>query len=59
MKKGNWKEPDMQNDIFFTQTWFEPKIFYPKKCVNYDKSNLQQNSVRGPKDPNIPNNAKK
>ena len=25
--------------IFFTQAWFEPKIFYPKKCVNYDKSN--------------------
>ena len=26
--------------IFFTQIWFEPKIFYPKKCINYDKSNL-------------------
>ena len=37
---------------FFTDTWFESKIFYPKKCVNYNKSNLQQNSVKGPKDPN-------
>ena len=37
---------------FFTQTWFEPKIFYPKKCVKYDKSNSHQNSVKGPKDPN-------
>ena len=27
-------------------------IFYPKKCVNYDKSNLRQNSLKGPKDPN-------
>ena len=38
--------------IFFTQSWFEPNIFYPKKCVNFDKSNSQQNSVKGPKDPN-------
>ena len=30
---------DMQKDNFFTQTWFEPTIFYPKKCVNYNKSN--------------------
>ena len=45
-------QPDMQKDNFFTQIWFEPKIFYPKKCVNYDKSNLRQNSVTGPKDPN-------
>ena len=47
---------DMQKYNFFTQTWFEPKIFYQKKCVNYNKSNSRQNSVKGPKDPN---NAKK
>ena len=23
--------------IFFTQTRFDPKLFYPKKCVNFDK----------------------
>ena len=34
-------EADMEKDNFFTQTWFEPKIFYPKKCVNYNKSNLR------------------
>ena len=49
----------MQKDKYFTQAWFQPKILYPKKCVNYDKSNLQQNSVKGPKDPNSPKNAKK
>ena len=44
---------DMKKDhFFFTQTWFEPEIFYPKKCMNYDKSNRRQNSVKGPKDPN-------
>ena len=37
---------------FFTQIWFKPKIFYLKKCVNYSKPNLQQNSVKRPKDPN-------
>ena len=41
----------MQKDNFFTQTRFEPKIFYPEKCVNYDKSNLWQNSVKGQKEP--------
>ena len=30
--------------FFFTQT--------PKMGVNYDKSNLRQKSVKGPKDPN-------
>ena len=29
-----------------TQTWFEPKIFYAKKCENYVKSNLRQNSLK-------------
>ena len=43
---------DMQKDNFFTQTRFEQKIFYLKKCVNYDKSNLGQNSVKGLKDTN-------
>ena len=42
----------MQKDIFFTQTWFEPKLFYPKKCVNYGKSNSKQNNVKGQKEPN-------
>ena len=45
-------QADMLKDNFFTQTWFEPKIFYPRKCINYDKSNLQQDSVKGQKDPN-------
>ena len=41
---------DMQKDNLFTQTWFEPNMFYPKKGVNYDKSNPRQNSIKGPKD---------
>ena len=28
------------------------KIFYLKKCVNYEKSYLRQNGIKGPKDPN-------
>ena len=28
------------------------KLFYPKKCVNYDKSEFSSNSVTGPKDQN-------
>ena len=35
--------------LVFTLTWFEPEIFYQKKCVNYDKSNLLQNSVKAQK----------
>ena len=47
----------MKKDNCFTQTGFEPKVFYQKKCVNYYKSNSQQNSKKkGPKDQN---NAKK
>ena len=42
----------MQKDNFFTQTLFVPKNFYPKKCINYDKSSLRQNSIKGLKDPN-------
>ena len=41
----------MQKDNFFTRAKFEPKYYNPKKCVNYDKSTLQQNSVKGPKEP--------
>ena len=48
--------PDIQKDNFFTQTWFQTKIFDPKKCVNYNKLKLQQNRVKGPK---YPNSAKK
>ena len=42
----------MQKDNYFTQTWFEPKIFYLKKCVNIDISNWRQNNVNGQRDPN-------
>ena len=35
------------------------KIFYQKKCVNIDKSNLRQNSVNGQKDPNSVEKLKK
>ena len=51
-KCGALRSPDMQKDNSVTEAWFEPKIFYTKKCVNYDKSNSQQNSVTGPKNPN-------
>ena len=50
---------DMQKDNFFTQTWFKQKIFYQKKCVNYDISNQKQNNVKGQKDKNSAKNAKK
>ena len=42
----------LQKDNFFTQARLEPKYFYPKKCLSYDKSTSQQNSVKGPKEPN-------
>ena len=29
---------DMQKDTIFTPTSLVPKLFYPKKCVNYDKT---------------------
>ena len=48
----------MQKDKFVTQAWFGPKIFYSKSCVNYDKSNLRQNGVKGPKEPNSAKNVK-
>ena len=50
----------MQKDNFcFIQKWFEPRIFYPKNCLNYNKSNVQQDSVKGQKDPNSTPKAKK
>ena len=51
--------PDMQKNIFFTPTWLEQKIFYPIKCVNNDKSNLQQNRVNGQKNKNSANKYQK
>ena len=43
---------DMKKGNFFTQRGFEPKkFFFLKKCVNYNKLNLQQNRIKGPKDP--------
>ena len=41
----------MEKDYFFYTRKFEPKLFHPKKCVNQDKSNSRQNSVKGTKDP--------
>ena len=48
----------MEKDNFFTRAGFELKYFYLKKYINHDKSNSQQNSVKGPKDPNCAKNAK-
>ena len=42
----------MQKDTIFTPTSFLPKLFYPKKCVNYNKSEVLANS-------NVPGNATK
>ena len=28
----------MEKDNFLTQARFDPKLFYSKKCVNFDKS---------------------
>ena len=30
--------PDMEKENFLTQARFNPKLFYPKKCKNFDKS---------------------
>ena len=32
-----WLHPDVQKDTIFTPTSLVPKLFHPKKCVNYDK----------------------
>ena len=42
----------MQKDTMFPPTSFVPKLYYPKKCVNYKKSEFSTNSVKGPKDQN-------
>ena len=36
--KNSTPEPEMEKDNFFTQARFELKLFYPKKCVNWGKS---------------------
>ena len=43
---------DMEKDTIFTPTSCVPKLFYPKKCVNYDKSEFSTNSLKGSKDQN-------
>ena len=42
----------MQKEFFLHQHGLTKKYFTRKKCVNYDKSNLQENSVKGQKDKN-------
>ena len=50
-----WKLPTNRYDKiqFFRQTWFEQNLFYPKKWVNYNKSNLRHNTVKVQKNQNI------
>ena len=56
-KEAGGLEQRCENTTFYTNmTW--AKKNYPKKCVNYDKYNSRQNSVKGPKDPNSAKNAK-
>ena len=43
---------EKQKYIFLHKHGLSPKIFYKKKCLNYGKSNLQQNSIKGPTDLN-------
>ena len=38
--------------LFLHKLGLSQNFFTPKKCVNYDESNSQHNSVKGPKDPN-------
>ena len=47
-----------KRQLFYTNLAL-PKIFYLKKCVNYNKLKLRQNSLKGPKNPNSAKNAKK
>ena len=49
----------MQKDKNVTPTSFVPKLFYPKKCVNYDKSEFSTNSVKGPKAKIVTKNCQK
>ena len=46
------RKAEIEKDNFITQASFDPKKINPKQLVNYDKYNLQQNSLNGPKDPN-------
>ena len=48
--QSSW--PTCKKTIFLYKHCLSQKIFYPKKCVNYDKSDLWQNSLKIPKDPN-------
>ena len=41
----------MQKDTHFTQTRFVQKLFYPKKSVNYDKSEFLTKQRKVPTDP--------
>ena len=50
----------MEKDKFFLhKQGLSQNYFTRKKCVNCDKSNSRQNSVKGPKDPNSAKNDKK
>ena len=42
----------MEKDTIYTPTSFVPKLFYPKKWLNYDKSDFSTKCVKGPKDQN-------
>ena len=43
---------DMQKDTIFTPTSLVPKLFYPKKCVNYDNILFSTKLRKRPKRPN-------
>ena len=30
----------MEKENFLTQAWFDPKLFYPKNCVNFNKRDI-------------------
>ena len=48
---------DMEKDTIFTPTSCVPKLFYPKKCVNYDKNLLLTKLCKRPKIPKSANKA--
>ena len=43
-----------RNNFFLNTNVVCVKNILTKKCVNYDKSNLRLNSVKGPKDQIVP-----
>ena len=47
----------MQIDTIFTPTSLVPKLFYPKRCVNYDKILFSTKLLKGPKDQKSANKA--